>query len=230
MAEVARIRTPLSELELLEALRDGHRVVFGVDPSASRLAVAWAQCALEHARGKALDGYDLGNVTCGPSWQGDYYTLACDERVSRNPDVWKRLTLRFRSFAAAEEGAASYWRTIAGRYVRVLAYFDRADAAGAGHTLSILGWYTALEAAYIAGMVKLEHYCSTVLIDQIELVTEPQEQGDSPDCAGEMRSVLSAADIERALAVNLLSLQRQTSEDPLFACHGDPDRETVPDP
>lgn len=222
MAEVQRIRTPLSETELAVALRDAHVLACGGPPSLSRWASMWAQLALEHARGKALDNYCAGNVTAAKSWTGDYYVLACDERVQKNPDVWKRLELHFRAFGVAVAGARSYVELLCGRYARALEQMDRGNPSGAAYVLGQMGYYTAHEQQYANAMSSLEHYAASLLLPGIPVEGQTAYLCDSADCDGELRSMLSKEDIEQAIAQNLLSLQNQTAEDPLFAEHGDP--------
>lgn len=213
--EVPRVRTPLTELQMLEALREGHRVVFGVDPSPSRLACAWAQCALEHGRGNALDNFCLGNVTCGKSWEGKHYTLRCNERIKRDPDVWKVVELWFRAFDNATDGASNYWRLIAGRFSRVLPYFDRADVLGAAHVLSVLVWYTALESQYASAMLSLERYCSGNLIDRLSrpLCAEPGGECSDPNHDAAPKSSLDLDAINATVAASLSQLAHDDYEE-----------------
>lgn len=152
---VAKVATPLTEVELARVLREGHLRAFGELPSEDRLAVAWAQCALEHGRGQFIYCHNLGNVTAGSRWVGDVYQLVVQERVRRDPDVWKTLTLSFRAHASPEAGAADYWILLARSFSSALARFDVGDAAGASDALSAAGFYTARAGAYTAAMVSL---------------------------------------------------------------------------
>ncbi len=89
--------TPLTPSELAKALIAAHVALFGKPPSPNRLAVAWAQCALETGRGALTQHFNFGNITPGPHWTGDYFTLKVPP-----PDP---ATLRFRVNASALEGA-----------------------------------------------------------------------------------------------------------------------------
>lgn len=225
MSAVARVQTTLTEVELALALRDGHVLACGAPPSASRLSVGWAQCALEHARGRAVYCFNLGNVTAGSRWAGDYYELTCSERVKRNPDVWQTIDLHFRAHQKPADGGADYWRILSGRYIRALAYFDRADAEGAAYLLSQLGYYTALPKPYAAAMASLERYAAIHVAPSVLAAVEPARGVcETPDCDGELRSYLSPdamRAIEATVAMSLADLTRDPSVIPI---HGDPNR------
>jgi hypothetical protein len=153
--EVPRAETPLTEVELRKALADGHRIAFGSDPTPQRLACAWAQCALEHARGKAIYCNNIGNVTGFDPWPGKFYSMRCQERVQKDPDVWKTIEMRFRAHSSPAEGAADYWRVIKRNYSAALLMFDAGDPAGAARKLGAMGYYTAHVDRYAAGMASL---------------------------------------------------------------------------
>lgn len=153
--EVQKIATPLSEDDLRRVLLDGHRIALGSDPSPERLACAWAQCALEHARGKAIYCNNIGNVSAFGGWPGHHYVIPCHERVSKNPDRWELKRMRFRAHATPQQGAADYWRLLQARYASVLEMFDAGDARGAALRLGELNYYTAHESQYAANMASL---------------------------------------------------------------------------
>jgi len=147
VSEVPRISTPLTELELADALYVGHLKVNGAYPSAERLLVALAQNALELARGKAIWNFNLGNVTAGRSWPGDYYNLRVPPP---DPPV-----LRFRSHGNALEGAIDYWTLMNRLWPLTLAFMDNGDAAGAATQLGQYHFFLANVASYARGMASL---------------------------------------------------------------------------
>lgn len=153
--QVERIATPISEEELAAALELAHERVFQESPSRARLACAWAQVALENGRGQKTWNYNLGNITAFGQWPGQYYVLRVSERVQRNPDVWKKMDLRFRSHKDATDGAVDYWQLISGRFASVLSFFDAGDASGAAFELSRLRYYTAHADRYARTMAAL---------------------------------------------------------------------------
>jgi hypothetical protein len=202
--EVQRQTTPLTELEMANALLEGHRAAFGTTPSADRLGVGWAQCALEHGRGKALYSFNFGNVTATKKWiddGGDYYVMRVPPP---DPPV-----LKFRAFASPSGGAADYWRILGGRYVSALRLFDAGKALDACYELSRLRYFTANADAYSRAVASLFDYWRKALAPKVDLA-EPEDDG--------ARSMLSAADIAAATAawVDLaaeLDLLRPTSRD-----------------
>lgn len=153
MSEVKRIKTPLDERDLGDVLIAGHRAAFGSEPSPSRIAVAWAQNALEAARGKAIWNHCLGNITAGPDWPGDFWTIDTEEQFT--PGVWKTIHMHFRAHDSAEAGAVDWWKRMAQRYAAALPYFDRGDAAGAAVCLHGLRYFTADATVYARGMASL---------------------------------------------------------------------------
>jgi hypothetical protein len=153
--------TPLSAVALASALYEGYIAQFGEPPRIERLACAWAQCALENARGAIIYDNNIGNVTT----QGGQRSCAkrIHERVSKSPDRWEILTVRFRSFDTPVEGAAAYWRLLAKSYNSVIALCDAADARGAAVRLSELGYFTGASEPYVAGMASLFAYANRKL-------------------------------------------------------------------
>lgn len=127
-----------------EALIDGHRRYFGSAPSPRRLSVAWSQCALEHARGEKLYNFNLGNVTAGAKWEGDFYVMHVPPP---DPPV-----LRFRAFSTADQGAIDYWRMLDGHYRPALTLFDQGRAFDACLMLGALGYFTANPTVYARGV------------------------------------------------------------------------------
>lgn len=150
MSEVARVQTPLDEACLSDVLKVGHHRAFGEDPTPLRLSVAWAQCALEHARGSAIWNGNIGNITAAPSWTGDYYVLHVEEQVS--PGVWRPFDSHFRAWSCPEEGAEDYWKLLSSKFASVLPFFDKGDAAGAATQLHNLRYFTADVAPYARSM------------------------------------------------------------------------------
>jgi len=142
--EVERVTTPLARFEMGEALVAGHRRYFGRAPTLLRLAVAWSQCALEHAAGEKLYNFNLGNVTAGSKYEGDVYVMHVPPP---DPPV-----LRFRAFASAELGAVDYWTMLDGHYRSALLLFDTGRAYEAAGVLGKLGYYTADPKKYAAGV------------------------------------------------------------------------------
>ncbi len=158
MSEVPKTKTPLGSLEMAAVLRDAHHAVVGSFPSQQRLGIAWAQCALEHGRGAATFCHNLGNITAGKSWTGDYYAYRFTRKENPHdapPGDAPEFVMKFRAHADFVDGARDYWRMLTGRYASALASFDAGDGAGAAHALRARGYYTAPEADYARNMIAL---------------------------------------------------------------------------
>jgi hypothetical protein len=150
--------TPLSPVALASALYEGYIAQFGEPPRIERLACAWAQCALENARGAILYENNLGNVTTPDGQRSCVKRI--NERVSRSPERWDIRTMRFRAFDSPIEGATAYWRLLARSYSSVLARCDAADPRGAAVRLSELGYFTGASEPYVAAMGSLFAYAN----------------------------------------------------------------------
>lgn len=150
--EVPRVRTPISPEDLVDVLARGHHAALGEPPGEPRLRMAWAQVMLENGRGRDIICFNIGNITAGPAWPGPFYVEHVRERVQRDPDVWRDLDLRFRARRDHVDGAADYWRRIAGEYASALPLFDSGDVDGAVTELSRLRYFTALVAPYERGV------------------------------------------------------------------------------
>ncbi len=145
--EVQRVSTPCTDVELVDALRDGHRVAFGNHPAPERLGVGWAQLALESGRGQRQWCHNVGNITAGRSWHGNFYWLDVPP-----PDPPK---LKFRAYDSHLVGAADYWTMLYDKFRSALVFFDAGDAAAAAHELGRLHYFLAPVESYSQGMASL---------------------------------------------------------------------------
>lgn len=118
--------TPVSELQLAEALIVAHRDVAKKRANGHRISVAWAQVALESGRGARTRAYNIGQIDNG---KARYKTL--------------------------REGAQAYWRAV-GRCKSSLGYFDVGDAYGAGKSLRKCGYHRTDPEVYGEAMRKLK--------------------------------------------------------------------------
>lgn len=159
--EVPCIPTPLTELELVDAIYVGHCSVFGIYPSPERLLVALAQMALELDRGKAIWNFNIGNVTASGSWPGDFYILHVPPP---DPPI-----LRFRAHANALEGAIDYWTLMKKLWSSVLPFMDQGNAAGAAEQLGRLKYFLANVDTYARGMTSLYVEYKRRGLDQAEI-------------------------------------------------------------
>lgn len=121
MANVERVVTVFTEVELAEALILGHKEVFGATPSRRMVVNAWSQCALECGRdGKGniskCRNYNLGNITITTAQAKsgrDYWSLRCQEQLrDKNGKLtgeWRWFDMRFAANPTLLDGAIHYW-------------------------------------------------------------------------------------------------------------------------
>lgn len=141
--EVPKRGTPLSEEEIGRALFEGYVRVFSHPPSPERLSMGWAQASFETSRGRECSSFNLGHIVAGEQWSGPFYVFKVAERVRRDPDVWKEINMRFRSYETAVDGGEDYWRLIKQNFESALAIFDSGNAPAAGEKLCEMGYATA---------------------------------------------------------------------------------------
>jgi hypothetical protein len=144
-------------------------------------SLALAKTALETARWKKLHWFNWGNIKAGPDFMGMFTCFACGEELGDGshwfePDgTDKNLTkgtvarpvkydvppghpqTRFRAYANRFDGAFEYVDFVNnGRYAQAWLSLLAGDAAGFVHNLKLKGYFTALEAPYLAGVVSMQ--------------------------------------------------------------------------
>jgi hypothetical protein len=153
-------------------------------PKGSSIAVralALAKTALETGRWKKIWCFNYGNVKAGDTYQGMFTSFACGEELAAGscwfePDgTTKNLTkgtvtkpvaydvppghpqTRFRAYANAFDGAFEYVDFVnSGRYAQAWLSLLAGDAAGYVHNLKLKGYFTAVEAPYLAGVASMQ--------------------------------------------------------------------------
>lgn len=154
----SKVSTPLTETELLVALRDSHEAEYGQKPNAKKLAMAWAQVALENAHGSVMWNHNLGNV--GPGATHEWY--------QHSP------LARYRSFKNFIDGGRAYWRVVTWCKAAI-AMFDAGQPVRATENLKRCGYFEADLDPYIKGMTSLYNYALTKLIPNEERARRQEE-------------------------------------------------------
>lgn len=147
----------ISEGEATYALREAWKLLYNQYPSLDSLALLWAQWALETGRGKAIHCYNFGNIK--RSGDEDYCMYRCNEMLNGkwewfdppHKQTW------FRAYSTAVDGAYDYIKFLSQktRYQKAWAQVKLGDPAAFSHELKVAGYYTAIEAQYTKGVVKL---------------------------------------------------------------------------
>jgi len=154
--------TPLSGVQLMHSLREGYVEMFGEQPTKQRLAMAWAQIALENGQGKYLWNHNLGNIGPGTSEQ-EYY-------------VHSDYTT-YRSFDGYLNGAIAYWKHIS-RSTILFKHFNEGNPHGVAISLRNSGYYGAELEPYSKGMSELYAYALNVVIPKELLEVKNVGQSD----------------------------------------------------
>jgi len=141
--------TPIGKPEMAAVLRDAHYSVFGYFPSKRRLAVAWAQVAIENRQGLEVYNHNLGNITSGKD--RPYY-------VKRN---------RFRAHKTFSDGAIDYWNVVKKMCSRSFKYFNKGQPYQAAQVLKQCGYYGANADRYGKAMVWLYNYACAQVLPQL---------------------------------------------------------------
>lgn len=157
--ERPKVSTPLSPTRLLNVLRQAHVELRGEQPSRSRLAMAWAQVALENAQGKVMWNYNVGNVT--PGKNGMWYR--------HSPKA------RYRSFDNFVDGAKVYWRVVMWCKA-AFKMFDAGQPIIAATNLKKCGYFEADLEPYTKGLSSLYHHAIKTIIPNEEREQREEEQ------------------------------------------------------
>lgn len=133
-----KYQTELLPVEIAQVLKDSHYNVFRKYPSNNRLAMAWAQIALENGQGEKIYNYNLGNIGAGK--HQSYYVVSGS---------------KFRSFNGFEDSGDAYWNVLKNNCSIVLSIFDTGDVSRSATQLENCGYYRVEREIYERGMVRL---------------------------------------------------------------------------
>ncbi len=157
--EVPRQVTSLSQVDLGNALFEGHLRTFGREPTHRRLASAWAHVAFETGRGEAVECNNLGNLTVLVDAPADYFVRTFHARTTPDPIApltsYRRTDERFRAYATPIDGAIGYWQQLAAHYGRALQFFDAGAPEHAALNLVHNGYASAPAEPYAAAIANM---------------------------------------------------------------------------
>ena len=151
--KVQKISTPLDQKQIAEVLCESHTQEFGRPPSRNRLALSWAQVALENNRGKKVWNNNLGN-------QGPF-------RMDQEYYHHLRRGWPYRSFRTAADGGRAYWQVIRKCSV-ALQYFDVGDPATAASALKSCNYYSSSTDNYSRVMSSLYYEAMTRVLPDVK--------------------------------------------------------------
>ena len=131
--KVKKVATPIEQKEIINVLCQSHVTEFGKTPSINRLALSWAQVALENNRGKKIWNNNLGN-------QGPF-------RMDQEYYHHLRGGWPYRSFKTHEESGKAYWGLIK-KCSMALKAFDVGDPEMAAKSLKNCNYYSSDQDQY----------------------------------------------------------------------------------
>lgn len=158
---VPKARTELRIDEMLAHGANAYTDVFRKIPSTYTLATAASQwtteCGIKPNSHLDVKGGKIiwniwnnnwGNITCKSDADVDKHALTTKERIKKNPDVWKTMTLYYKSYDTPQSGARDYWMKMRDKFPKSLATFGSGDTGNVAETLSREGYYTDLVEKY----------------------------------------------------------------------------------
>lgn len=152
---VDRVKTPISETQMAQAVIESWKQLFGNTPTKEQVGLVVAQNSLETGNRKSMWNYNVGNVTTDGKGSYDFYDdLTTDEQTE--PGVWKKMNLKYRAYPSLMDGVKDYLRFLSGkRYSKAWQHIVDPDPAAFSKSLKEAGYYTANEVPYTRNMVKL---------------------------------------------------------------------------
>lgn len=159
--EHPKLLTPMTSTELLSTLRQAHIEQEGVPPNQSRLAMAWAQAALENAHGRSIYNHNIGNVAPVKD-QNFYYHVK---------------KVRYRSYDTFNDGAKAYWRVVMW-CKSAFRMFDAGQPVRAAENLKGCGYYEAEVEPYVRMLSSLYYHALKSVIPEEERERQEKERLD----------------------------------------------------
>lgn len=152
---VQRIRTPVTESQMAQAIINVWQKKFGSLPSKEQVAMVLAQNDLETGNRKSMWNYNVGNITTSGKDSFDYFDdLTTSEQVSK--DVWKKMNLKYRAYPTLEAGVEDYLNLLSsGRYTKAWEHIKNPNPESFSKALKSAGYYTANEAPYTKSLISL---------------------------------------------------------------------------
>lgn len=167
--KVERIKTEVSEPQMAQAMIEAWKSLFGAQPSKEQVAILMSQNALETGHRKQMWNYNVGNITTGKNWTGDYwegldwlYEYLPPDQTGFTARQKKTIKLKYRAYPTLLEGATDYLKVISsGSYSKAWQNILKPNVEEYSKALKQSGYYTADEAPYTKGLQTLFKHFST---------------------------------------------------------------------
>lgn len=167
--KVDKVKTEVTEPQMAQAMIEAWKSLFGNQPSKEQIAILMSQNALETGHRAKMWNYNVGNITTGPKWQGDYwegldwlYEYLPPDQTGIPQRQKKTIKLQYRAYPTLLDGAKDYLRVISsGRYSKAWQSILHPDVEAYSKALKQSGYYTADEAPYTKGLQSLFKHFTT---------------------------------------------------------------------
>lgn len=152
---VERVRTPISETQMAQAVIESWKQLFGSTPSKQQVGLVMAQNSLETGHRNSMWNYNIGNLTTDGKGSYDFYDdLTTKEQI--HPGDWQPRNLKYRSYSSLIDGVKDYLRLLSGKhYSKAWDNILNPNPVAFSKALKESGYYTANEAPYTKSIVQL---------------------------------------------------------------------------
>jgi hypothetical protein len=173
--KVDKVKTEVTEPQMAQAMIEAWKSLFGNQPSKEQIAILMSQNALETGHRAKMWNYNIGNITTGPKWTGDYwegldwlYEYLPPDQTGFTPRQKKTIKLQYRAYPTLLAGALDYLKVISsGRYAKAWESILHPNVEAYSKALKQSGYYTADEAPYTKGLQSLfKHFTSNDSYDK----------------------------------------------------------------
>lgn len=142
-----KILTPVNKYEIVQVMEQTHQSVFQKPAKTNRIAMAWAQIALENSHFQKVYSFNFGNI--GSSTNVPHYILGGH---------------RFRAFPEPKSGMEYYWKTINNMCSMAFKYFDAGLPEKASFQLHRCGYFRSDPEVYAKNLRSLYFYALSKII------------------------------------------------------------------
>jgi len=152
---VQRIGTNVSELQMVQAIVEAWKELFGFEPSKEQISLVLAQNALETGHRKNMWNYNIGNLTTDGKSQYNFYDdITTKEQVK--PGLWESKNLKYRAYPNLKEGVKDYLKLLSSKkYLKAWKHILNPNPEAFSKSLKDIGYYTANEQPYTKAITKL---------------------------------------------------------------------------
>lgn len=151
---VNRVKTPVSESQMAQAIIKSWQDLVGTTPSKQQVAIILSQNALETATRKSMWNYNIGNITTDGKGVYNYFdNLTTSEQVK--PGKWVKMNLKYRAYPSLQAGVDDYLKLLKNKYPNAWKSILNPNPVAFSKALKQKGYYTANEEPYTKSLSRL---------------------------------------------------------------------------